>query len=92
MIQVGRERLVRLVLVGLARRRPGEPGLVERQQLPAVLGDPERRPEQRLGRGGAQADDELGLDHARARRPATAGRRDVLGPGRLVQPPLARSG
>ncbi len=83
-------RLVRLVVVGLvadveaaaARRRP-------RQQLPAVLGDPEGRRDQRLGRRRAEADDHLGLEDGELRlqpRPAGA---QVLGAGRLVDPALA---
>ena len=74
---------------GARRRRRRHAGRRPREQLPAVLGDPEGRRDQRLGRRRAEADDDLGLEDGELRlqpRPAGA---QVLGAGRLVDPPLA---
>jgi hypothetical protein len=58
--------------------------------LAALLGDPERRPEQRLGRGRAEADDDVGGRRGPSPPRTMDGTPRRAPVGRLVDAPLAR--
>ena len=61
---------------------------VRAQQLASMLGDPEPRSEQRLGRGRAQTEQRIGLDDAYLRIEPRLAREDVRQIGLLVDPLL----